>query len=81
MRQEVRSGVLISNGTYRLASPVWFSAFSSDYETLLPNTIDGSGGGLARFDDVRDALGVRPVVSIPTSKIGINGDTVTILNK
>lgn len=58
---------------------MWFSAFSTNLDTLLPMVSDHLIGGFNSYDAESESIGLRPVVSIPTSKIRINGDTVIVL--
>ena len=71
-----------SNGVYLFDSGYWIASPNNEedednsvYAGDCLITIDGYMGNT----DVSESWGIRPIVSIPTSKISINGDTVTIL--
>ena len=60
-----------------------------DYYVVSPDWKDSSANGAVSLKAVRDSslsfsfyyakvCGIRPIVSIPTSKISVNGDTVTV---
>ena len=70
------NGVYLFDGNYLIASPN--NEEDEEFGVDAGDCLIGITGTMYNCD-VSESWGVRPIVSIPTAKISINGNTVTVL--